>query len=114
EPGLATTIPTVVTTTTAPAETTTVPVTTTLPADAETRVADMVAAANADGTVTADEITEILEATEVPPTEAECQAAVLAEVGVTDPTDPQQLAEASASLTADQRARLGACITGAG
>ncbi len=109
-PSLATTIPTIVTTTTvADAGTTTAPVTA-----GGTDVSDLVARAAADGTVTADEITGILEAAEVPPTEAACQAEILAEVGVTDPTDPQQLAEASASMTPDQVARLGACITGGG
>lgn len=74
---------------------------------------ELVEEANADGEVTGEEISEILEvASDTPAAQADCEGAILAELGVTDPTDLDQLREASANMTEEQVAALSTCITG--
>ncbi len=76
-------------------------------------ITEMVDDANADGDVTGDEISEILMvASDTPESQADCEGAILAELGVTDPTDLDQLREAAAAMTEDQRAALTVCIAG--
>lgn len=76
-------------------------------------IIEMVDDANADGDVTGDEISEILEvASDTPAEQADCEGAILAELGVTDPTDIDQLRAAAAAMTEEQRAALSTCITG--
>lgn len=74
---------------------------------------DMVEEANADGEVTGEEISEILEAaSETPEAQADCEGAILAELGITDPTDLDQLQAAGAAMTEEQRVALSTCIAG--
>jgi len=72
----------------------------------------MIEEASADGDVTADEIGEILEVSGTPEAQAACEGSLLAELGVTDPTDPDQLVEAATSMTEEQRIALSVCLGG--
>ena len=72
----------------------------------------MIEEASADGDVTGDEIGEILEVSGTPEAQATCEGALLAELGVTDPTDPDQLVEAATRMTEDQRIALSVCLGG--
>lgn len=73
-------------------------------------IEEMVDAANEDGTVTSEEMAEILVESGTPETQASCEGRILAELGVTDPTDPEQLQAVAADLTEEQRAALSNCI----
>lgn len=68
--------------------------------------------ANADGVVTGDEMTEILTESGTPDSQASCEGAILAELGVTDPTDIDQLQEVADELTEEMRIELSNCIAG--
>ena len=72
----------------------------------------MIEQAAADGEVTGEEIGEILEVSGTPESQADCEADLLAELGVTDPTDPEQLVEAVTIMTEDQRIALSVCLGG--
>jgi len=70
---------------------------------------DLITKANADGEVTADELSEMLVVTGVPQGQADCQAQLLAELGISDPTDLSALS--GGGLTADQALRLTTCMS---
>ncbi len=76
------------------------------------QITTMIEDAGADGDVTGEEIGEILEVSGTPEGQATCEGDLLAELGVTDPTDPEQLAEAALSMTEDQRIALSVCMGG--
>lgn len=70
---------------------------------------DLITEANADGEVTADELSEMLVVTGVPQGQADCQAQLLAELGISDPTDLSALS--GGSLTPDQALQLSTCMS---
>jgi len=72
---------------------------------------DLITKANADGEVTADELSQMLVLTGVPQGQADCQAQLLAELGISDPTDLSALS--GGGLTADQALRLTTCMSSA-
>lgn len=72
----------------------------------------MIEEANADGVVTETEMAEILTESGTPQAQASCEGAVLAELGVTDPTDLDQLRTVAEELTEEQRIELSNCIAG--
>ncbi len=70
---------------------------------------DLITKANADGEVTADELSQMLVLTGVPQGQADCQAQLLAELGISDPTDLSALS--GGGLTSDQALRLTTCMS---
>jgi len=72
----------------------------------------LITTANADGKVTGNELSEILVATGVPQNQADCEGALLADLGITDPTDLSSLS--GGSLTPDQALQLSTCMASAG
>ena len=72
---------------------------------------DLITKANADGTVTADELSEMLVVTGVEQGQADCQAQLLAELGISDPTDLSALS--GGSLATDQALQLSTCMAAA-
>ena len=72
---------------------------------------DLIIKANADRTVTADELSEMLVVTGVPKDQADCQAQLLSELGISDPTDLSALS--GGSLTADQALQFNTCMSSA-
>ncbi len=104
------------TTTTAPAVNTAAPSTTSIQPTGDTPtdgqlLEDLITKANADGEVTADELSQMLVLTGVPQGQADCQAQLLAELGISDPTDLSALS--GGGLTADQALRLTTCMSSA-
>jgi len=47
-----------------------------------------------------------------PENQVSCEGVLLAELGVTDPTDPDQLVEAANITTEEQRIALAGCLSG--
>ncbi len=76
------------------------------------QIVTMIEDAGADGDVTGEEIGDILEVAGTPEGQATCEGELLAELGVTDPTDPDQLTEAALAMTEDQRIALSVCLGG--
>jgi len=75
-------------------------------------IEDLITTANADGKVTGNELSDILVATGVPQSQADCEGTLLAELGITDPTDLSSLS--GGSLTPDQALQLSTCMASAG
>ena len=75
-------------------------------------VDELIDAANADGVVSEAEMTEILTEVGTPAQQASCEGAILAELGVTDPTDVEQLQAVADQLTEEHQIALGQCISG--
>ncbi len=77
-------------------------------------VDELIAKAAADGNVTGEELTEILEVSGPPEAQATCEGDLLAQLGITDPTDVEALQQAAAAITEEQRVQLSTCIGTAG
>ncbi len=81
-------------------------------------VDDLIAEAAADGNVTGEELTEILEVSGTPEAQATCEGDLLAQLGITDPTDVEALQQAAALITEDQQielsTQLSTCIAAGG
>ena len=82
------------------------------PIAAGQEIDDLIAEASVDGVVTGEELTEILEVSGVPAAQATCEGTLLAQLGITDPTDIDALRAAAATLTDEQRIELSTCIGG--
>ncbi len=82
------------------------------PVAATEQIIAMVEEAQADGEVTGEEMGDILEFNGAIEAHADCEGALLAELGVTDPLDVEQLTAATQSMTEEQLMEFNLCMTG--
>ncbi|GEM_PF-2427432 len=73
-------------------------------------VNDLITAANTDGVVDTAEMTEILETGGTPAAQAGCEGALLASLGVTDPTNLDQIKALQGEMTQEQLIALTTCM----